>query len=518
MSNQTKDRKISKFLGQTALPSGAYLTYIFENTNYKIIDSDFYASLGVTGTIVQDGAVTGTPVLDKAGSVNNIRNIEAGSGIKSSVSPENGLTIEHDFIEDSSGVTVVVDLTADRPKFRSIIAGSGMNVSASNGQIQVALSGIPATTKTVIVNDINDFPAAVSGVITLESNTEYAIRNDITTANRFILGDNCILSGSDNAVVNLTYTNSGTMFTGVNKTVKFKDITITCSSGTFISFSGTGAEIFQILGSVIVADIVGSIGDALGVQIGDSQMTCTTDGLTFSGTNGVALIRDGLHTINGGTLFDLGSATFDGISFKSNFNTLASGTFYLGGAASSANLTSGGLGTVVDCRFFGSGTPLSTVTADDDQWQFSLNDSIEDTHNDAMLSLVNNAAETVISAINTPTLILGTWNQEHSTHFTINANGRATYTGVKDQSVSISFAITATVASGSNKTIAFYIAKNGTKITNTEARNIVSSSSEGRTSQVWIAQVTNGDFFEIFAENQTDAINIIASHAAFRVD
>ena len=67
MSNQSKGRKISQFLQHDFIPVGSKFTYISGGTNYQILDSDFYASLGVTGTIVQDGAVTGTPILDTAG-------------------------------------------------------------------------------------------------------------------------------------------------------------------------------------------------------------------------------------------------------------------------------------------------------------------------------------------------------------------------------------------------------------------------------------------------------------------
>ena len=227
MTNKVKSRAISKFLTLTAVPGGSKFTFISSNTNYAILDTDFYAALGVTGTIVQDGDPLGTPILDTAGSVNNIRNLEPKSGIKTSLSPENGVTIEHDFIEDTSGVELVVDLAADQPKFRSMVGTAGINVSASNGQIQIALTGVPATTKTVIVNDINDFPAAVAGVITLQDNTEYAIRNDITTANRFVLGNNTVIDGSDNLVINLTYSGVGIMFTSLNDSWTLKNITCT---------------------------------------------------------------------------------------------------------------------------------------------------------------------------------------------------------------------------------------------------------------------------------------------------
>lgn len=518
MSNQSKDRKISKFTAQSSLPSDAQLTYISANTNYRIALADFQSSLGVTGTIVQDGDVLGTPILNKSGSVNNIRNLEPGSGIKTSVSPQNGVTIEHNFTEDTTGVELVVDLTADQPKFRSIQAGAGVNVSASNGTIQIALSGIPASTKTVIVNDINDFPTPVSGVITLEDNTEYAIRNDITTANRFVLGDNCVLSGSDNLVVNLEYTGTGVMFTSVNKNWKANNITFTCSSGTFIDFDGTGTEIFQMGDVRIIADILGTIDDFAGIHFDDTQLNITTDGFTFGGTNGVILLEANLTTIAAGTVYDLGTATFNGFSVTDAFITLNGASVFLDGAASSANITSGNIASVHNCRFFGTGTPVNTIAVGDVRWVFDLNNGIQDSSVDVLMSQVSNATATVIAAVNTPVKLAGTWTEEDAFLFTTDATGKMTYVGEKDIELNVTMSFTIAPVSGTNKKLAVYPALNGSVITNAAGIGVISSAvNSQRVSTTWRLSLTNGDFVEGYAENRTDAVDILVTDAVMRI-
>ena len=517
MSNESNGRKISNFIAGTSIPSDAFLTYISSDTNYRISLSDFQASLGVTGTIEQAGAVTGTPILNTAGSVNKIRNLEAGSGIKTSVSPENGATIEHGFIEDTTGVELVVDLTADQPKFRSISAGTGINVSASNGEIQIALSAIPATTKTVIVNDVNDFPAAVAGVITLADDTEYAVRNDITTANRFILGNNSVIDGSDNIVINLTYTGSGIMFTSSSKSWTIKAITITCSGGTFIDFNGSGAEIFQIKNSVIIADTMGTINAVAGLHFDDTQFNITTDGITFGGANGVVLVESTLGAIDAGTFFGLAAATFSGFSITDGFYTLNGASVFLDGAASSANIDVGGLGTLHNSRFFGAGTAMQTITTDDTRWQFFINDDIDDTHRDCMMSQISNITETVIAVAGTPAKLAGTWTTEHQSHFTSDATGKMTYNGVKDEHLDITFSFTAAPVSGTNKDIVFYVFKNGVEITNSAAANNLSSGDPGRTTLLWRAAFTDGDYVEAYVENNTDTVNVLVTDAILRV-
>ena len=517
MSNQSSGRKISQFLAQTSIPSDAEITYISGNTNYRITLADFLSSIGVTGTIVQDGAVTGTPILNTAGSVNNIRNLEPGSGIKTSVSPENGATIEHNFSEDIVGVKLITDLTADSPIFRSLVAGSGINISGSGDEIQVALSAVPVSTKTVIVNDINDFPAAVSGVITLADDTEYAVRNDISTANRFVLGDNCVLTGSDAAVITLAYTGSGIMFTSLNKTWTLANITISCTSGTFIDFDGTSTEIFQIRNSVVIADTLGTIDDFSGIHFDDLQLTVATNGFLFGGTNGVILLEANLTTIGAGTLYDLGTATFGSFSVTDAFVTLNGTSVFMDGAASSANIDVGGLGSVHNCRFFGAGTPLQTIDPNDLRWQFFINDDIDDTHKDCLMSQISNVTETVITVASTPVKLAGTWTDEESQQFTTDATGKMTYVGVKDIDLNVDMSFSGAPVSGTNKDITFYVAKNGSVVTNSGAANRISAGSIARTSLMWRIPLSTNDYIEAFVENNTDTINVLITDAVMRV-
>jgi hypothetical protein len=515
--NRSLGRKKSNFPQRITVNSSDTFDFVSEGTNFKIPFSDFLSNLGALGTLEQEGAVTGTPVLDAVLDEYKIRNLENGSGVKASVSPENGITLDHNFITDTAGAELVVDLSATQPKFRSLVAGSGISVGASNGSIQIALSGTPTTTKTVIVNSITDFPTAVAGVIALEDETEYAIRNDITTSNRFVLGNNTVLDGSDSLVINLEYTNSGVMFTSLNTNWTLKNITTTCSSGTFIDFDGTGSEVLQVLNCVIITDILGTIDDARGVNFSANQLSITTNGFEFGGANSVVLVESTLATIAAGTLFSLNAATFGGFSVTDGFYTLNGTSVFISGAASSANIDVGSLGSVHNCRFFGPGTILQTITIFDLRWQFFINNGIEDTHKDCLVSLTNNATATVISAVNTPTLIAGTWVPEHESQFVGDANGRCTYVGTDTIHIDISISISAAPVSGSNKIIGHYAAKNGVEISASEAKNNISSGDLSRTTVLWRIILATNDYIEAFIENETDAVDILVTDAVLRI-
>lgn len=511
-------KKISDFLawGNQAIPDSGSVTFVYNGVNYKQTYQNFVNNLGVTGSIAQDGAPTGTPILDIQGTVNAIRNLEDGSGVKTSVSPENGAKIEHNFIQNATGVALVKDLAVAQPEFRSIVAGSGVNVSATNGTIQIALSATPATTKTVIVNEIGDFPAPSAGVITLDANTEYAVRNDITTTNRFILSNNTVINGSDDSVVALTYTGAGVMFTANAADCKIRDIKTVCTSGTLLDFNGSGTEVFQFLSSTVDCATFGTIDGVGGLYIDGCVISCSTSGVSFGGANGVALIDSISATMAAGTFADLNAATFDGFSITECFVTVNGSSVFVDGAAGSANINAGGLGSIHNCRISGAGTALQTITDNDVRWQFLINDEIVDTHKDCLMSLIGNVTETVITVASTPVKVAGTWTQEHASQFSTDSTGKMTYNGIKETHFDVTFSFTGGPVA-STKNYAFYLAKNGTVIPNSVAADSSSSTVPGRTTLVWRIPLVAGDYLEAFVENRDDTVNMLITDAVMRV-
>ena len=132
MAGNSQGRKKSEFIQQNTVLANSYLDYVVNGTNYKISYDNFVANLGVTGSIIQTGAVTGSPVLDVDGSVNKIRNIESGSGVNANVSAENGIKLSHNFTASADGLPILLNTTAASPTIASIVAGSGISIATVN--------------------------------------------------------------------------------------------------------------------------------------------------------------------------------------------------------------------------------------------------------------------------------------------------------------------------------------------------------------------------------------------------
>ena len=138
-TTRAQGRKISQFVAKTTISgSNSYLNYIIDNTNYRIAYTDFLGGLGVTGTIVQAGAVTAAPILDTQGDINNIRGIENGSGIAANVSATDGVEIKHNFTVDATGSPLMLNTTATSPTFVSLLAGSGITLTAAGNVIAIS--------------------------------------------------------------------------------------------------------------------------------------------------------------------------------------------------------------------------------------------------------------------------------------------------------------------------------------------------------------------------------------------
>ena len=189
----------------------------------------------------------------------------------------------------------------------------------------------------------------------------------------------------------------------------------------------------------------------------------------------------------------------------------------ISGAASSANILLGSLGTITDCNFLGGITPLSGLTSNDIRWYFQLNNAIQDTMPDAMAALNSNVTETVIASPATPVLVAGTFTIERDSQFTVTAAGRVTYNGERDITAPIDIVTSIESASGTNKDIKVFISLNGSVITNSAKSNRVGSSDPKNTTVIWQLTLSQNDYLEIWTENTSDTINLVVIDAVLRV-
>lgn len=516
------NKKISQFIAESSLADSDFIDFIRNGTNYRISYKDVKSSLGAIGALSQIGSPTGVPTLNINGTNYQFRNIESGNGVLASFSPYNGVKLSWNVTQDATGVPLITNVDVAKPVVRSLVAGNGINLGVTGDRIQISAVDAAVSSKTVVVSDISDFPAPVSGVITLNGNTDYLIVQDITTANRFVIAASSTIRASASQIIKLEYTGTGVMFTGVNPNFRMEGITVSCPNGTLFNVtSPTANGVLQMIEMNVEAMANGGTLDGLFICRFSAVAfeAITVDGFKFAGNFKNFIVNTSIQFQVAGTFLDLQSATFDTINIMNcSMNSVGAGCNFLKGATSSANINVGGLGSVTNNRFFGTGNQLVTLTPNDARWYFSRNDEIADTRPDALLCLVNNLTATVITTVNTPVKVTGTWTTERVSFFTGGASGRATYIGEKPLTTPITIASSIVGATGGDKQATTYIAVNGAVINCTKTQATVNSAKAGSFTNIWQIQLQPNDYIELFVENNTDTVDLVVKDAVLRVD
>jgi len=520
MSNGTysqKDIRKSNFPETTASAGTDYFDLVRNGQNLKISQANLINDFGTTGTLQTRGEVTGTPVLHQIATDNFIRNIIDGFGIAASLSPQDGIKLNHNFTVDKAGAAVMINESSLNPTIRSVQSGAGINVSAVGDQIIVATAALPVSSKTVLIYEEADFPAAVAGVITLAGDTEYQLQTDVSTANRFVMGATTVLSGADANLCSLTYTGTGTMLTAVDANFKLADISLIANSGTMFDVSSTtGAHINRNFNCFITADSLGNYDNYFIVQFEVCGFTATTAGITF--TNNFTIIRFSLisfvMTSGAGTAIDLGTSTAVSFAIENALFIVSTTGYILDGATGSANIDSTGLGTLTRCFQTGTSTFLNNISVYDALWESFQNNTLQDSR--TIMLATHGGATLTIGAAATPVIVGPTWTAETDHRFSTTVGGRFTYVG-KGEEVSITASITADIVAGVDN-CSFFVYLNGVQIPNSRVIREFDSGNPGNVALLWSLALATNDYIEIWAQNDDAAVNVIIVNLVLRID
>lgn len=368
----------------------------------------------------------------------------------------------------------------------------------------------------------SDLPAPSAGVITLSANTVYLISDNVDLGtDRLQFSDGVTLRGVDSINHTLTYTGTGDMFTFPDVTARVERLTINCANGRMINFTTTSTKIFRMNDCTIGScDRLGLMDgtDAIARFTNVSPGAITTDGLSFTGTWRSFFYEVSATTINGGSLFNLGTATFDSFYCDTVLATVNAGATLIAGAAGSANINAGGVGSVILNRTSGTGTLLSGISVDDARWEFLGNDDIADTRPDGLLSMQGNTTETTILTAGTPVLIAGTWVEERTSQMSGSAAGRLTYDGGKDATLPYTTSVSIEPVSGGTINVSAQVAVNGTVVANSKRTSSASNGNPTSITVPWQGVLSTNDYVEVFITNEDSTANLLVASAVFRIN
>ena len=160
-----------------------------------------------------------------------------------------------------------------------------------------------------------------------------------------------------------------------------------------------------------------------------------------------------------------------------------------------------------NCNFSGGATYLQGIDYTNDEARFEGCRGIINTYSAAYYTMTGNSTATVISTTGTPVKVAGTTTNSSITQKFTHTNNRATYAGALSRLGKVTAVVS--LNSGNNNQIGVYIAKNGVPID--ESETYLTTNSGGRLENgecQTLANVEEGDYFEVWVENNTSTNNV----------
>ena len=515
--SREKDIRKSNFVAVTSIAATDYFDIVRNGQNHKITAANMLAYFGVSGPLETRGEVTATPVLVVSGGTNYIRNLIAGDGIGFSLSAQDAIEINHSFAIDKTGVPIILDELSDTPDVVSLVAGSGISITAVGTTVEIAASG-PAGSKLVEVYDSGDLPAASLGVITLADDTEYLLLNDISLSDRIVMGDNTVLAGSDSVIVNLTYTGVGVFITATDKNIKIRDLYLTATGGTLFDWDDTvGNKLFRLLDCGVNCL---NIGDFNGGNIllfhNVNFYNVGGTGFTFAGSINVLLMTICGFTKGSGAqnLIDLNSATFYSVTFNKILFAYDGTGYCISGLTASGNISAGGIGTISNILQLGSADILNNISPFDNLWEMQMNPQIYNSYDEVLAT--RDTTNVVIAASATPVVVGATWTAHETHRFTATAGGRFTYTG-KGSHMAVTATISGSIVSATDN-VTYLLYKNGNPIAASAITREFTAGTIGNMVLVWSLEMDTNDYLELWVQNDDTSVDITISKITLRIN
>ena len=380
--------------------------------------------------------------------------------------------------------------------------------------------GQPNTDNIVFVASKDDFPAAVSNVITLDANKIYFITSSVD-----LLGDRIEIN-TGNSIIGGGADVSELKSTGLVGDLLTVNYDIILSDISFMDVVGAVASVNQ-LGTAspsprVVIRYCEFVGNLSNIVCGDTNFLtaqdCVFDGGTINiESNIVNVVFSTCLFISDGqayTMFEIGNGAVISNRLRIDYST-----FQVIGSTTGIN-ANGGASIPVDSYildtvdFLGNGTFIAGIGQfyTDNEPRWINNRGIVNTAFIGNFSMVNNATTTTISTVNTPVKILGTTTPNVINQKFTHTNNRLTYTGsiIRDFEVNIVMSFTTTT---NNKKFGLYIAINGV-VTNA---SLIYATSDGNNRAESIScqeifQLSQNDYVEAWIENATDSSNVTVTH------
>lgn len=376
----------------------------------------------------------------------------------------------------------------------------------------------------VIINEVGDFPAPASGVITLEDNITYYISANIVTADRFVCGQNNIITSNNPFANALIYTGVGDMFTGVNVNFAIDRGIIVCSGAQPFNFSATAGNspTFGLnLTTIASCQKCGTFDNLRSVNITNTAFFDCSEGISISGVDNWDTVTVSRLRIDGGTSvingFDLTSSLHETFELTNYVIIGGVGTVGISGLASNANMKPDFIASIDQCEFTSGVTPLSGITIEDVRYSFANNSGLQDSTIDANPYLTVATTVTINTAGTYEKINQGNWLSSEASRLSVSTDGDVTNLMEKPVKIQINGSVTLEKVGGGSDLLTARLVYNDLPNDPMSAITEIGTDNTNPTNVclVGIFTLNPGDSISIYVANQDSTANVVVNYAKF---
>lgn len=383
------------------------------------------------------------------------------------------------------------------------------------GQIDDILLKLPDP-ELKFVNNKNDLPTAVNGVITLADNVTYFITKTIDlTGDRLVGGQNTTIIGgsSENCFLISTGLSASTALISSNWSLPMRNISITHGTALNLDATGNSTAAIDWFGvNFTNCATVGLIKSYSNFIMSDCALLSSAN-MTFDGTIGTVGFQQCLFSgIAGQTILNFPSTLTITRRIRSIYSS-----FVAFGGATAINVSTSAVvpveGYILDTiNFSGGATYTAGVQYTDNKALFQNCKGINNSAEIGQMYYTNNTTQNTIATTNVFEKVVGvttasTINQKFS-----HTDNRLTYTGGIVRAFRATAFCSAQAITTNATTILIRIAKNGVTIAESEAQATTSATGRNESFPCQaIVELTANDYLEVWIANATNANNLLVT-------
>jgi len=376
----------------------------------------------------------------------------------------------------------------------------------------------------VIINEVSDFPAASGGTITLEDNITYYISDNIVTSDRFVCGQNNIITSNNPFANALIYTGGGDMFTGVNVSFAVDRGVISCPNAQPFNFSATVGN-FPTFGlnltTIAACQKCGTFDNLRSVNFTNTAFFDCTEGVSLLGADNwdtvtVSRLRidGGASVING---FDLTNSLHETFELTNYVIIGGVGTVGVSGLANSANMKPNFIGSIDQCEFTSGVTPLTGMTIEDIRFSFANNSGLQDSTIDANPYLTTQTTVTINTVGVYEKINQGNWSSSEASRLSVSSDGDVTNLMEKPVKIQINGSVTLEKVGGGADLLTARLVYNDLP---NDPSSVITELGTDNTNPtniglVGIFTLNPNDSISIYVANQDSVSDVVVNYAKF---